>query len=347
MAVPTHAITEHQSSTSAGWPVLATARSAWPGLAVSVGGAALAVGIAAMVRGLSPLLVGIALGLGARTLGLLPEKLTAGFAVAARVPLRLGIVLLGLQLSLRDITTLGWGIPLIAVSVVVAGILATVWLGRVFKVAPRQSVLIACGFSVCGAAAVAGVESLVDAEEEETVTAVALVVLFGTSMIAILPLAANALGLAPEVAAVWAGASIHEVAQVVAAGGLIGGGALALAVTVKLARVLMLAPVAAVLSWRRQRAGSVSRGRRPAIVPLFVCGFLAMVAVRSLVPVPGELVGAASWLQSFLLTTAMLALGAGVRLRALFRRGGRPLALAAASTAIVAVVGLAGALVIA
>ncbi|WP_422933101.1 YeiH family protein [Sinomonas sp. P47F7] len=324
-----------------------TARQLAPGLAVAALGAGLALGIAALVPGLSPLLAGIVLGLAARNFGLLPERLTAGLGVAARVPLRLGIVVLGLQLSLRDLASLGWGIPALVAAVVAVGIVATVGIGRALRVPPRQALLVACGFSVCGAAAVAGVESIVDADEEETVTAVALVVLFGTLMIPVLPLLADALGLAPHVAAVWAGASIHEVAQVVAAGGIIGGGALAVAVTVKLARVLMLAPVAAVLSWRRWRAGELAGAKRPAIVPLFVVGFLAMVVLRSVVPVPLEVLGAASWVQSFLLTTAMLALGASVRLRALLRRSGRTLALAASSTAVVAVVGLVGASLIA
>ena len=326
---------------------LASARRLWPGLATAAVGAAAAMGISGLIPGLSPLLVGIVLGLAARNLGLLPPGLAAGLGVAARVPLRLGIVVLGLQLSIRDLAALGWGIPVLAAVVVGTGILATVGMGRLFKVPPRQALLIACGFSVCGAAAVAGVESIVDADEEETVTAVALVVLFGTLMIPVLPLAAGALGLAPRVAAVWAGASIHEVAQVVAAGGIIGGGALAVAVTVKLARVLMLAPVAAVLSWRLRRSGARTGAARPPMVPLFVLGFLAMVVLRSIVPVPAPILGAASWAQTLLLTTAMLALGAGVRLDALLRRGGRSLALAACSTAVVAVVGLVGAMVVA
>jgi uncharacterized integral membrane protein (TIGR00698 family) len=318
-----------------------------PGLAVAVGGALVAIGVTALIRGLSPLLVAIALGLAARNLGFLPERLTAGLAVASRVPLRLGIVVLGLQLSLQDLGKLGWGIPLLAVSVVAIGILATVGLGRLLKVPSRQTMLVACGFSICGAAAVAGVQSVVDADEEETVTAVALVVLFGTLMIPGIPVLVSLLGLPTNVAAVWAGASIHEVAQVVAAGGIIGGTALATAVTVKLARVLMLAPTVAILSWRQRRAGTGTGIKRPPIVPLFMIGFIAMVILRSTLPVPAEALATASSIQGFLLATAMLALGTGVRLKALIRRGGRTLALAGGSTAIVCAVGLVGALLVA
>lgn len=327
-------------------PVPGTLLRIVPGLAVALAGALAAVGTAALIPGLSPLLVAIVLGIAARNMGLLPERLAPGLAFAGRVPLRLGIVVLGLQLSLKDLAALGWGVPALAVCVVVVGILATVLLGRLLRVPRRQALLVACGFSICGAAAVAGVESVVDADEEETVTAVALVVLFGTLMIPIVPVLAGLIGLDSRVGAVWAGASVHEVAQVVAVGGLLGGGALGVAVTVKLARVLMLAPVAAVLSWRQRRSGPAG-GRRPPLVPLFVLGFVALVAVRSLMPLPAGALGAASGVQAFLLTTAMFGLGAGVRIRSLVARGGRTLALAACSTLVVGTVGLVGALAIA
>ena len=326
-------------------------RPAAPGLAAALAGAVALVGLAGLVPGMSPLLAAMGLGIAARNAGLVPERLAPGLAVAARAPLRMGIVLLGLQLSLADVASLGWGIPALAAAVVVLGIAATLGLGRLLGVPARQSLLIACGFSICGAAAVAGVESVVRAKdgqgEEETLTAVALVVLFGTLMIPALPLLAGGLGLGDRAAAVWAGASVHEVAQVVAVGGVLGGGALALAVTVKLARVLMLAPVAAVLAWRERRAGVPDGSRRPPLVPLFVLGFAALAAVRTALPLPGDVLAAASAAQTLLLTTAMLALGAGVRLRPLLRRGGRTLALAAASTAVVTALGLGGALLVA
>ncbi|MFJ3959126.1 YeiH family protein [Arthrobacter sp. NPDC090010] len=302
---------------------------------------------------LSPLLVTMVAGVGARNAGLLRGRHDAGLSYAARVPLRLGIVLLGLQLSVPMLLSLGWGVPLLAMTVVTTGILGTLGLGRLLGVERRQALLVACGFSICGAAAVAGVESTVDAREKETVTAVALVVLFGTLMIPLLPALASLLGLPERTAALWAGASVHEVGQVVAIGGILGGGALGLAVTMKLARVLMLAPVAAALSLSRSRAlgeqtddGAPGGARRPPLVPPFLVGFLAAVVLRSVVPVPQEVLGVASALQQFLLAAAMFALGAGVHIKSLLSGGGRLLALAAGSTVLVGVVGLAGSLVI-
>src|SRR5699024_5672281 len=117
--------------------------------------------------------------------------------------------------------------------------------------------------------------------------AVALVVIFGTLMIPLIPLAGQMLGLDAQTNGLWAGGSIREIAQVVAAGGIIGGGALGVAVIVKLARVLMLAPIVAILSVRQRRLGHAAHdGKKPPLVPLFIIGLLLMVILRSTLPCP-------------------------------------------------------------
>ena len=309
--------------------------------------------VAHLIPGVSALLISIVLGVAARNVGILPQWGDPGLAYASRVPLRLGIVLLGLQLSLPDLFARGWGLPALAVLVVGLGILGTLGLARILGVERKQALLVACGFSICGAAAVAGVESSVDAREKETVTAVALVVLFGTLMIPLIPGAGALLGLSAEQTALWAGASVHEVGQVVAIGGLLGGGALGLAVSMKLARVLLLAPVAAILGAGSRTSGAGTHdaretpAKRPPLVPLFLVGFVLAAVLRSVLPVPQEVLTVASLLQEFLLATAMFSLGAGVHVRTLLSGSGRLLALATGSTLLVTVLGLGGALAIA
>ncbi|APX32177.1 hypothetical protein BH708_04935 [Brachybacterium sp. P6-10-X1] len=320
-----------------------------PGLLLCLAVAVLAQLIAPAIPGVSALIIAIIAGiLIANTTGL-PAAVAAGTDFSAKKLLRAGIVLLGLQLVLGDILALGAPMLLVVVAIVGGGILGTVALGRLLGVAPRLSLLIACGFSICGAAAVAAAAGVTDPEdqhEQDTVTAVALVVLCGTAMIALIPAASALLGLAPGTAGLWAGGSIHEIAQVVAAGGVLGGGALAVAVVVKLARILMLAPVMAVLSTRERRRGGAD-GARPPLVPLFVLGFLAMVLLRSFLPLPDAVVEAGAVLQTTLLGAAMFALGTGVEVRALLRVGARPFALAAASTVLVASTALAGVMLVA
>ena len=308
---------------------------------------ALAVAVAMTVNGalpaVSPLIIAIVLGIVLTNTVQLPESTAPGISLAAKKLLRLGIVFLGLQLVLSDIAALGAPMLLVIVCIVAGGIFGTLLLGRLLKMRPAQVLLIACGFSICGAAAVAGVEGATDSEEEDVITAVALVVIFGTLMIPAVPLLANLLGLGPELSGMWAGGSIHEIAQVVAAGGIIGGGALTVAVVVKLARVLLLAPVVAVLSVLQRRSGRVAAsGKRPPLVPLFIIGFLAMVVLRSVVDLPETVLHAGSFLQTALLSSAMFGLGCGVKIRSLLRIGARPFILAAASTTLVAGIALAG-----
>ena len=318
-----------------------------PGLALSLLAAGLAYGVGLVWPAVSPLLVAIVLGVVAANTRL-PAATAPGVAFASKKLLRAGIVLLGLRLVLGDILALGAPMLIVVVAVVVGGLAGTVVLGRVLRLPARLTLLVACGFSICGAAAVMAAAGVVGDDEEterDAVTAVALVVVFGTLMIPLVPLAAGWLGLEPVAAALWAGGSIHEIAQVVAVGGILGGGALAVAVVVKLARVLLLAPVIAALSLarRRREGGSGTTGKAlPPIVPLFVLGFLAMVVMRSTLALPAGLLAAAELVQTVLLAAAMFALGCGVKVRELARVGPRPFALAAGATLVVAAIAYAG-----
>ncbi|MBB1047053.1 putative sulfate exporter family transporter [Dietzia cercidiphylli] len=336
------------SATSGLTGVRVRARTLAPGTALTLAGTAAALGVGHLVPTLNPMLVAIVLGAALGNTVRLPARATAGLAFSSRTLLRVGIALLGLQLLLGDITALGWQVVALVVVIVVLGIAGTMALGGALGLGWTQRLLIACGFSICGAAAVAAVDSVSDTDEEEVLTAITLVVIFGTLMIVAVPVLSGALGLSDTAAGMWAGGSIHEVAQVIAAGGAIGGGALAVATVVKLARVLLLAPVVTVISLHRRRTtGTDARGTRPPLVPGFVVAFLALVLLRSSGLVPDPVVDAASLAQTVLLTCAMFALGIGVRVAAMRRVGARPVILAAASTVWVAGLALAGVLLIA
>lgn len=235
---------------------------------------------------------------------------------------------------------------IVVVCIVVGGIFGTLLLGRMLRVPPRLSLLVACGFSICGAAAVAAVGGSTDSDEEDVASAIGLVVLFGTLMIFLLPAALAPLGMSDHMRGLIAGGSIHEVAQVVAAGGIIGGGALTVAVIVKLARVLMLAPVIFTLSLLRRRAGAGEAKDLPPLVPLFVVGFIAMAIVRTFVPLSDTVLEVGSLLQTLLLGAAMFALGTGVHVSLLKRVGGRSLVLGILSTLLVLAVAATGMLLL-
>src|SRR5690625_1379484 len=340
-------VTDTDSSTDSRYTIQDRLRS-WtqyvPGLAICAVAVTIAITVNRLLPGVSALIVAIVLGIALTNVVQLPDSVSPGITFAAKKLLRLGIVFLGLKLVISDIVSLGVPMLAVIVCIVVGGILGTVAIGRALKMRPAQVLLIACGFSICGAAAVAGVEGVTDSDEEDVVTAVALVVIFGTLMIPVIPLLGPLFGMNAETNGLWAGGAIHEIAQVVAAGGVIGSGALAVAVIVKLARVLMLAPVVAALSVRQRRAGiaQTADGKRPPIVPLFIIGFLAMIMLRSLVDLPSAVVEAGDLMQTALLAAAMFGLGCGVKVRNLIGVGIRPFVLAVGSTVRVAAIAFVG-----
>lgn len=231
-----------------------------PGLGVAAAATAIAWPVSTVAPILSPLLIAIILGIiVGNVLPELPQIFRPGLDFAAKPLLRLGIVALGAQVVLGDILDLGWLVLVLAAVVVAVGIVSGLLLARPFRVDSNLALLIGCGFGICGAAAVAGVESTLKAKKEDVAAAIGLVVLFGTLMIAVIPSLSVAFGLAQDTAGMWGGASTHEVAQVVAIGGIIGPAALQVAVLVKLSRVIMLAPTVAVLSMVMRRNESRER----------------------------------------------------------------------------------------
>ncbi len=247
-----------------------------------------------------------------------------GLTVASRRLLRLGIVVLGLELSLANIAALGW-LTIVAIVLLVAVSFVVTWLiAQAFRLEGDQALLFAAGFSICGVSAVGAMSAARGSDPKDTGTPVALVTLYGTAAIVVLPALAPLLGLNAIQFGHWVGASVHDVGQVVATAQTLGTVALAAAIVVKLTRVLMLAPMVAITSVVTRRRGAVV-GKQPPIVPLFILGFLALVLVRTFVPIPDAVLNDASILQSILLSMALFGIGASLRLEQLARSGARAL----------------------
>lgn len=320
-------------------------RTALPGVAVCLLAGALCMLVSRFFDGVSALLLAIVLGALWRNIAPVPAALEPGIAVSGKKLLRLGIVLLGLQLSLGTILGLGPGVLLVVFLSVGVTFFATLWIGSQMGLDLPQRMLIAAGFSICGAAAVAGAENVVRAKQNQVATAVGLVVLFGTLMIPAMPALGALLGMDERSIGMLVGASTHEVAQVVAAGGSVGAAALEVAVTVKLARVVLLAPVIAGVGMFMRRRHAVSGGKNPPLVPLFVLGFIAAMLLRTIGTVPAWALDGAQLLQTLMLSAAMFALGLGVHLRSIVKSGGKSLLLGLLATVVITVVSILGTLV--
>ena len=319
-----------------------TYRKWMPGVAAAGGATLLAWGIHALVPAIPILTAAVGLGISFAQLPFAPKilnlQLAPGLSIAAKKFMRLGIVLLGLKLSLVDIADLGWVSIVSVVAVLMITFVMTLWLGRLFKLPGQQPLLIAAGFSICGASAIGAMSDVARSKDEDTATPVALVTLCGSLAIVVLPLLWHPLGFSALEYGHWVGASVHDVGQVVATAQIAGSEALAIAIVVKLTRVLMLAPIVAITSVVvRSQDGAPADGRRqPPVVPLFIAGFIGAMLIRTFVPLSGGVVDAVDMVQTALLSMALFSLGTSVRLGQLVRTGWRALIVGVLSWALIA-----------
>jgi len=231
----------------------------------------------------------------------------------------------------------------VIVLTLVATFAFTKWFGRMLGVDRKLAELIAAGTSICGASAVIATNTVTNAHDEDVAYAVACVTVFGSIAMFGYPLLPGVLHLSPHAFGLWAGASIHEIAQVVAAAFQDGKQAGDFGTIAKLSRVTLLAPVVISLGFLA-RAGAEShahRHRAGAPIPWFVLGFIALVGVNSVVTVPGAFKFAIVTLTTFLLSMALAAMGLETDIRKLRAKGLRPLLLGLASFLFIATFSLA------
>lgn len=300
-----------------------------PGVLAALAVGAAAWGLSLATPALSPLIWAVALGAALANTGRLPKALAPGIAFSARHLLRLAVGLLGLRLALGQVLAVGPAGLAVVLAAVVGTFAFTAWLGKRFGLPRPLSTVLAAGTSICGAAAIVAVAGAVDAREEDTAVGVGAVTLYGTLAMVLYPLLGKAFGLTAEQFGLWAGASIHEVAQVVGAAFSFGaatgaGSAVELATVVKLGRVLTLAPMALLLALTFRR-GKASAGGKVPLVPWFIVLFVITMAVRSLGVLPPAAVDALVKGDTFLLAVAMAGLGLDLKWSKIRAAGLKPL----------------------
>lgn len=316
---------------------LATRRAGMiPGLALAATAAALAYLLRQLpgLASFSPMILAIVIGMAFHNLVGTPAQAKAGVAFAMRRLLRLAIVLLGLQLTVSQVIEVGGRGVGIIVATLVATFAITVWMGRLLGVERRLAQLIAAGTSICGASAVIATNTVVEAPDEDVAYAIACVTVFGSVAMFLYPLLPGLLQLDPHAFGLWSGASIHEIAQVVAAAFQDGQSAGEFGTVAKLTRVMLLAPMVIALgamaarTARRSSAGAQASNARPPM-PWFVLGFVTLVGVNSVVSVPPEAKMWIAALTTFLLSVALAAMGLETDISKLAARGIRPALLGA------------------
>ena len=283
--------------------------------------------------GIGVLTVAIAFGMLVSQLApaALHEIAGPGTAYAQRTLLRIGVALYGLRLTLHDIGAAG---PRgIAVDLIMIGaVLGSAWFvgTRLLKLDRDTALLVGMGSAVCGAAAVMATEPVLRAPPHKVAIAVATVTVFGSCAVFLYPALFPLLGFDAQQYGVFVGSTVHEVAQVVAAGRAVSAAAGDEAVIVKLLRVAMLAPILVVLGRLvARRSGGMAAHPGAPPIPGFVIGFVALVLLHSSGWLPPALHGALLQLDAVLLALAMAALGWSARLSMMKAAGPRPLLLGA------------------
>lgn len=298
--------------------------------------------------GISMLVVAMTIGivLGNTVFGRIAPSCTPGATFAKQTLLRAGIVLYGARLSFHDVAQVGAAGIAIDVLVVVSTLCIALLIGKkVLKLEHDTVMLVGAGSAICGAAAVLATEPVLKARAGQATVAVATVVIFGTLSTFLYPLLYQlgrqwlALPVSVGAFGLYAGSTIHEVAQVVAAARSADAAALDTAVIAKMMRVMLLAPFLAGLALhiafrdgRVQRDPSATPAQAAVLLralPWFAFAFVAVVALNSLVPVPAALAARIEQIDTLLIMMAMAALGLTTRLSAFRLAGIRPVLLAA------------------
>lgn len=285
----------------------------------------------------SPMIIGIILGmLYANSLrNNLPETWVPGIQFCSKKLLRLGIILYGFRLTFMDVVAVGLPGIIIDVVVVTVTVIGGYWLGKALKMDRDIALLTSIGSGICGAAAVLGAESTIQTKPYKTAVAVATVVIFGTMSMFLYPIAyrAGILNLSPEEMGIYAGATLHEVAHAVGAGNAMGPEISDVAVIVKMIRVMLLVPVLLVLGYwvaisavKQGVTGTAAKGK--VAVPWFALGFLAVIGFNSFGLLPQSAVDVINYIDTFLLTMAMVALGAETSIDKFKKAGAKPFILA-------------------
>ncbi len=307
------------------------------GLTAFLGMAAMLV---ARLPGLSlmgSLTVALLLGMGWRSAFGLPVTETRGIQFSAKSLLRYGIILTGVRLNFGLIAASGIEVLSLSLILITFGIIFIPWLGRRLGLSRNLSLMLGVGQAICGASAISAVAAVTPGVKDEEVSlSVAICGLLGTLGVILLNLSSVFLGWNGHFYGLLSGSTLHEVAQVLAAGPAGGPIADELSMVVKLTRVTLLAPVVCLFAFLFTvgRTATPSSGGFPwktLPIPWFVIGFLAVGALNSTGLLPAELARVALQISIFLMVMAMAAMGLMVDMAIIRKTGLKALGVAGAA----------------
>lgn len=313
---------------------------------------------AMVTRTISEILIALLLGLLIRNAMRLPAQIELGAKFALTRVLRLGIILLGLRLSLQDVAATGISALLLVAACITLALALAFVAGRAFNIPPRLAALIGVGTAICGNSAIVATAPVIDAREDEVSFAVAIITLFGLLAVIFYPIIGHTLALTERAFGMWAGVAVNDTSQVVAVGAAYSPLALNVATVVKLTRNTLIAPLIVLIGLVYQRGQTKSRAvfSWSKLIPWFVLGFLALTLARTVgvafgvlpqnVDRPGDLQSAASALKffdevaKFAILTALTGVGLSTDIRNILKIGLGPFIVGLCIAAVLAVASL-------
>lgn len=275
---------------------------------------------------LSALLIVILLGMAWKSFAPVPGAALPGIQFAQRPVLRWAVAGLGFRLTVTELLKIGAPALGVVILSTFAALAFGIWIARRFGVSAKLATLLGVGGAICGASAVVAADSVVQSEREEAAVALGTITLLGTIGIVAYPFIARALGMSDFLFGVWDGASLHEMAQVVAAGKSVSDRAADVATVAKLARITLLAPVVLWLGWSLRRQHRAAGTAHVAPVPWFLLLFVVFAAINSLGVIPKDWITILQRADLWLLCVGMAGVGLQAGLRDLARAGWPPIA---------------------
>jgi uncharacterized integral membrane protein (TIGR00698 family) len=308
-----------------------------PGL-ILAGVLAIAAALFASFTILPSVLIGLVLGMLLSGRGS-DRRYEPGLTFGSKAVLRVGVALLGAQVTIPQIIDLGPAAALIAVGGLILCLVLGYLLARALRLSAELALLTSAAVAICGASATLAVSAVLprsEASERNAGATVAAITVIGTAAMISYPLVAELAGMDGQAAGIFFGASLHEVVQAVGAGFTHSELAGEVSATVKLIRVAWLAPVVAMIGWWSHRSNADGEGRRPPLLPLFLIGFLALATLASIGAIPSALLPVLREASRLCLLVAIVALGTKIAPRRLLAFGPRPLLAIVGQTLILA-----------
>ena len=284
-----------------------------------------------------PMLTSILLAVIYRNIKGYPEALREGIRFSGHKILRFAIILYGFKLNIDVVLHKGMTLLLYDVLSIILAIGVTMLVARLIGAEKQLSLLLGIGTGVCGAAAIAAVAPILNADDEETAIGAGIVALMGTVFTLTYTFLRGYLPLSAVEYGVWSGVSLHATAHVAAAAAPAGTEALAEGLLAKLGRVFLMLPLSFILaSWMRRKGNAGVKQSTP--FPWFLVGFMLTSLMGTYLPIPQTVLNAISTMASFLLAAAMVGLGLNVFLANLKKRALRPLTAMFAASLVLSVV---------